>query len=106
MNGAARIAAERDRQITQEGYTPEHDENHLTGDLAAAAACYSLFAHWQLSRMPLPDGPPPGWPFDDSWWKPSDPARNLEKAGALAAAEIDRLEWISSSDTRVAADAR
>jgi hypothetical protein len=27
------------------------------------------------------------------WWKPStDPIRNLERAGALIAAEIDRLE--------------
>ena len=28
----------------------------------------------------------------EEWWKPSaDPVRNLEKAGALIAAEIDRL---------------
>jgi hypothetical protein len=26
-----------------------------------------------------------------TWWKPSTPVRNLEKAGALIAAEIDRL---------------
>lgn len=32
------------------------------------------------------------WPFDAEWWKPSnDPVRNLVKAGALIAAEIDRL---------------
>lgn len=33
------------------------------------------------------------WPWHSSWWKPSDdPIRNLVKAGALIAAEIDRLQ--------------
>lgn len=33
-----------------------------------------------------------GWPWDMKWWKPSDdPIKNLVKAGALIAAEIDRL---------------
>jgi len=32
-------------------------------------------------------------PFDEEWWKPSpdDPVWQLVKAGALIAAEIDRL---------------
>jgi hypothetical protein len=35
---------------------------------------------------------PSSWPWDYDWWKPSDdPIRNLTKAGALIAAEIDRL---------------
>ena len=34
-----------------------------------------------------------GWPWDKKWWKPSDdPIKNLIKAGALIAAEIDRLQ--------------
>jgi hypothetical protein len=34
-----------------------------------------------------------GWPWDMKWWKPSDdPIKNLVKAGALIAAEIDRLQ--------------
>jgi hypothetical protein len=33
------------------------------------------------------------WPWNDDDWKPSpDPIRNLVKAGALIAAEIDRLQ--------------
>lgn len=33
-----------------------------------------------------------GWPWESKWWKPSnDPIKNLVKAGALIAAEIDRL---------------
>ncbi len=36
-------------------------------------------------------GPMRWWPWGKSWWKPSDdPIRDLEKAGALIAAEIDR----------------
>jgi hypothetical protein len=33
------------------------------------------------------------WPWDGEWWKPNynDPVRNLVKAGALIAAEIDRV---------------
>lgn len=38
------------------------------------------------------------WPFDASWWKPSnDPIRNLIKAGALIAAEIDRLQRLAAN---------
>jgi hypothetical protein len=34
-----------------------------------------------------------GFPWDYKWWKPSkDPIKNLVKAGALIAAEIDRLQ--------------
>lgn len=38
------------------------------------------------------------WPFEWSWWKPANPPslqgriRELAKAGALIAAEIDRLQ--------------
>jgi hypothetical protein len=39
-----------------------------------------------------PETPPPNWPWDAKWWKPSvDHVRNLVKAGALIAAEIDRM---------------
>jgi hypothetical protein len=37
--------------------------------------------------------PPDDWPWDWRFWKPSvDPIRDLVKAGALIAAEIDRLQ--------------
>lgn len=36
---------------------------------------------------------PMDWPWADDWWNPSDdPVRNLVKAGALIAAEIDRIQ--------------
>lgn len=34
---------------------------------------------------------PSAWPFDPPSWKPGDRVRELVKAGALIAAEIDRL---------------
>lgn len=93
MNGAERIAAERQRQVEAEGWTPEHDDEHANGELATAANCY--MASWVLDPpedgIRLTEFPPANWPWERSWWKPSDdPIRNLEKAGALIAAEIDR----------------
>lgn len=84
-DGAARIAAERQRQIDSEGYSLEHDaSDHVDGDLAKAAACYALPESVRESAMDLW---PEGWRF-----KADTRIRELEKAGALIAAEIDRLE--------------
>ena len=84
-SGIELIAKERQRQIEAEGWTPEHDDQHVHGELADAAACYV-------------DGNPVGWPWDEKWWKPSsDPIRNLAKAGALIAAEIDRLQRLPNA---------
>ena len=101
MNGSEMIANERLRQQAQEGWTPEHDDTHNKCELAAAATCYAMLAanHNRLTgRNPLPSQMhPPNlpqfrWPWDDEWWKPSDDQiKNLVKAGALIAAEIDRL---------------
>lgn len=38
--GALMIAAERARQISEEGWTAEHDDVHDGAELAAAAGCY------------------------------------------------------------------
>lgn len=95
MSGIERITAERQRHIEKEDWTSEHDDNHIRGELSAAAACYADIAAIQESNMmrKYPDGKPLRWPWEEKWWKPSDdPIRNLEKAGALIAAEIDRLE--------------
>jgi hypothetical protein len=93
--GIELIAAERQRQIEAENWTAEHDDDHIRGELSAAAACYADIAAIQESNIMryYPDGVPKRWPWDEKWWKPSpDPIRNLEKAGALIAAEIDRLQ--------------
>ena len=38
--GIQLILEERNRQIAQEGYSFEHDDEHTRGELAAAASCY------------------------------------------------------------------
>lgn len=88
MSGIERIAKERQRQIEAEGWTPEHDDGHDNGSLIRAAAMYLGAADGAITDDMLRF-----WPWSMDWWKPSDdPMRNLEKAGALIAAEIDRLE--------------
>jgi hypothetical protein len=81
------IAAERQRQISAEGWTPDHDAEHTIGELVDAAVCYLRHGLDAESPVIWP------WPWDESWWKPSDDSiRNLVRAGALVTAEIDRLQ--------------
>lgn len=85
-----RLVAERKRQIAAEGWTPAHDDEHVFGELATAAACYAWRAVWQTAAEN--DEPPNNWPWDDAWWKPDTQERMLEKAGAMIVAELERLE--------------
>lgn len=81
------IRAERERQVSVEGWTAEHDDEHYGGDLAHAAAHYALTpSHRYLVDWPWPE-PPKG---HDAFYGP-ERIRDLVKAGALIAAEIDRL---------------
>lgn len=106
--GSTLIAAERRRQIEVEGWTPEHDDGdgaHDDGEMVEAAVEYCRIAQAitspesQIAAAPA-SGPSTVWPWDEEWWKPtwSDPVRNLVKAGALIAAEIDRLNRRASED--------
>lgn len=97
MTGAELIAAERQRQMDVEGWTPEHDDGHAEGDLVEAALCYATgdpdWWPWRVTLAPVDydHGVDPEVEYDG--WNPSqDPIRNLVKAGALIAAEIDRLQ--------------
>ncbi len=113
--GAELIAAERRRQIEQEGYNAEHDRGHIENELAYAAIAYAEPRHRLVKKNPgderyahLPTMTvknkkgveetfmevPNFWPWDMASWKPTpnDRIRELTKAGALIAAEIDRLQ--------------
>lgn len=81
MNGVDLITAERKRQIDAEGWTPEHDDEHVLGALAHAAAVYAS------DRVDIANV----WPWPDEKPKIKDELSNLVRAGALIAAEIDRL---------------
>lgn len=83
------IAKERHRQITVEGFTPESNDNYEPGTLAAAAACYAAG-----EKLPC-------WPWGDEWWKPGPTRRrDMEKAGALIAAEIEHNDRTTSDEEK------
>ena len=98
--GVERIADERVRQVVKEAYDASHDDDHDSGELAWAAVCYAAPGP-VYSQMEVPGG----FRFQDPWpWGIADDKRSeedmpsaedrirlLEKAGALIAAEIDRL---------------
>jgi len=94
MTGSELIAAERRRQIEKEGWTAEHDQEHVAMSLAKAGACYALDVAEPGVRKPLRQCMFDFWPWSEEWWKPTpdDPVRQLVKAGALIAAEIDRIQ--------------
>ncbi len=104
MNGIERIAAERTRQINDHGFTETHDDLHYEGDLAKAAACYAAYSAGLRILVYDDSDEPYTHRFVDPFpWDDGDDARPgvidnttqrirlLEKAGALIAAEIDRL---------------
>jgi len=96
--GSERIRFERWRQLVFKGFSFDHDDRHVDGELAMAALAYTEAGivsqirpdvSVYLSSPPLTGW---GWPWQHSEWKPSDdPIENLVRAGALTAAEIDRL---------------
>ena len=91
MTGAELIAAERKRQIEEEGWSAEHDDRLAKGQLAKAAMCYCMEPGDDVDNDNKV--PPEEWPLKRKLWKPTpgNRIRELVKAGALAAAEIDRL---------------
>lgn len=105
MSATNMIVDERRRQIDDEGWTPEHDDQHRCGEMAVAAACYA--AHSARRNFYAGIGeyrkapPPPDWPWDAQWWKPKNPTRDLIRAAALCAAEIERLERKAAADYAV-----
>lgn len=88
------VMGERVRQITVEGWTPEHDDYHYNGEMARAASCYAWIAAQNNTVRMTFDAPLPTWPHNwaSDWWKPTDRRRDLVKAGALILAEIERLD--------------
>lgn len=98
-DGIRLIAEERQRQIEVEGYSMQSDVRRYynSQNLALAAVAYALpeelTTEWQrqnlIHRSNL-------FPWAKEYWKPTPENRikELVKAGALIAAEIDRLQAI------------
>jgi hypothetical protein len=104
LSGIERIAAERQRQVEKEGWTAKHDDSHDKGQLLMAAIAYADCNEVQLiqgnkvviqdqrfDRVIYRDPWPEDW--DSDWDKrhKHDAIKRLTIAGALIAAEIDRL---------------
>lgn len=117
------IAAERLRQIELEGWTPEHDDEHIDGEMAQAAAVYAAPFEIQLveARSELERGKD-AWPWRDrvdvsagrgdcpvwgwarTWFKPKGRREDLVRAGALIVAEIERFDRIANLERCIACD--
>lgn len=113
--GAELIVTERCRQITNEKWSPKHDDEHKNGELAMAASCYAAPATIYRQEEDLANRVEfvEPWPWEPHWDKrygygsrknnPGNVLPNpasftskerkdlLVKAGALIAAELDRL---------------
>lgn len=93
MTGIERIAAERQRQIDEKGWTPTHDLDHTNDELARAAAIYALPFGRHRSAALAHNTWPIGWDYRPHLHSGREGRlRELVKAGALIAAEIDRIE--------------
>lgn len=96
--GLKLIAKEQKRAREKEGHTPEADLERKNEELARAGAVYALpiADRMQFSFMLNEDG---GslleaiYPFEMETYKPTpeDRIKELSKAGAFIASEIDRL---------------
>lgn len=93
------VAVERSRQQLVEGYDASHDDMATRHQLALAAMGY-IQASASAQRDIASQLPPPRyWPWDQKYWKPTTPRRNLVKAAALIIAEIERLDRAAASPT-------
>lgn len=102
------VISERRRQKSEEGWSIEHDDHHIDGELALAAASYAIVSTGQpevyasVSRVPRAAGFKAGWingaklfwPWSEKWWRPKSRREDLVRAGALILAEIERLDRI------------
>jgi hypothetical protein len=94
------IVAERDRQQSAEGYDRAHDTlEHGDGSIWRAGVAYAT-------------GNPHWWPWEmegfkpESEWEERPTMRDLVRAGALLAAEIDRLSFAETCRAENARDSR
>ena len=110
MNGIELIKAERERQTNEEGWTAEHDSQHRNDELVGAAMYFTCPENFQVTinrdrgayqLVALKLYPNIFFPcqWDKKWAKRDKKTRveQLTIAGALIAAEIDRLLLLETS---------
>lgn len=93
---AREVLAERQRQVTAEGWTEAHDDQHTKGEMALAAALYAsprddlkIVGH-TADVVTFADP----WPWSPHWDKRRTHTRRkrLVIAGALILAELERMD--------------
>lgn len=107
MSALDDVAAERRRQIEVEGWSADHDDLHDSGQMARAAAWYTMNAsyvgrsdclndvadtHHELHKIFSAEHSAFSWPWLRKWWKPKNARHDLVKAAALIVAEIERID--------------
>ena len=93
-SGAELIVAERKRQIDVEGWEPSDDLQHGDSELAFAACYYALPCLFRVAGVTVTPQilfEQTGWNLDFAKRDKKSRIRRLAVAGALLAAEIDRL---------------
>ena len=93
------IINERMRQIEEEGWTIDHDDQHIDQSLAMAAACYAAPEDIFVAPDTYYDFID-AWPWADEWDKRDLHSRmhQLAIAGALIAAEMERLQRVEANN--------
>lgn len=95
------VFAERKRQIEQEQYSPEHDDEYDQNELIRAASSYLnhvVGRRWVCESKSFgvdvyqSEEAPDLWPWEPDFWKPKDPRRDLVRAAALIIAEIEKID--------------
>jgi len=91
--GIELIKEERDEQLFKHCWSSAKDSQYEEGELVDAAMQYlagddarhadGMLRHWPIS-------------WDRKWYKPGNRLEELKKAGALIAAEIDRINFEQS----------
>ena len=107
MTGIELITVERERQVSVEDWTPEHDAEHAGGEMIKAAVAYADCNLIMMRRhesfvvkdvradLTIYQDP---WPWGSEWDKrrKHDSIKRLTISGALIAAEIDRLQRLAA----------
>lgn len=90
------IRAERERQVLQLDWSAEHDDQYVNNELVIYAAYWASSpeesAQREQLKKTLQSIGTTGW--EDNWFKYEErtPEQRIARAGALLAAEIDRLK--------------
>ena len=102
--GVELIAEERKIQI-EKGYSLKKDLIYTDNELSIAASCYALSHKDRIENLIMTDNIntlPFMFPWGKRCWNPTPNNRikELQKAGALIAAEIDRLQKMEGNNEK------